>query len=232
PAILFAVDGVLTVRRVLSEPWIVPEILRPAAWKEYEGRALAEEQRGRLDEARRNWEQAVAAGAPAGPSEYRLGLAFKTAGRVAEAREAFTRALSHSPPAPGAAKELGLIALSAGEAGEARDFLQRYLRMAGPDPDALTALAVAEANLGEKSASVTSVEDARLLLADRWNGLRLQSEVYARAGDAKKTVATLRALESDGPLDREALRSDPAYLPIATDPEWIAFLAENPAPAK
>ncbi|HEV8611701.1 MAG TPA: hypothetical protein VGS98_16725 [Thermoanaerobaculia bacterium] len=230
PAILFAVDGVLSVRRVLSEPWVVPEVLTPPAWKGLEGEALAEERRGRLDEARRYWEKAVAAGAPAAPSDYRLGLAFKAAGHVAEAKAAFLRARLHSPGAPGASKELGLIALSEGDAAAARDLLRQYLGEAGPDPDAFSALAVAEANLGDKAEAVASVEHAQLLLADRWKGLRLQSEVYARAGDAKKTVATLRALESDGPVDREALRSDPAYLPIATDPAWVAFLAETPTP--
>jgi len=66
-------------------------------------------------------------------------------------------------------------------------------------------------------------------MADRWKGVRLQSQVYARAGNAARTVETLRTLESEGGLDRERLRSDPAYLPIATDPAWIAFLSETPA---
>jgi uncharacterized protein HemY len=125
-----------------------------------------------------------------------------------------------------------LFALAEGSAREARDLLRSYLDEAGPDPDALSALSVAHANLGEKSEAVASIEQARLLLADRWRGLRLQSQVYARAGDAKRAVAALRALESDGEVDREALRSDPAYLPIATDPAWIGFLAETPVPKK
>jgi tetratricopeptide (TPR) repeat protein len=226
PAILFAVDGFLSVRRVLSEPWVVPEVLTPPAWTAAEREALAAERRGRMDDARRYWEKAVAAGAPAAPSDYQLGLALKAAGRVAEARAAFARARSRSPAAPGASKELGLIALAEGNAAGARDLLRQYLDEAGPDPDAFSALAVAQANLGEKSDAVASVEHARLLLADRWRGLRLQSQVYARAGDAKKAVAALRALESDGDVDRETLRSDPAYLPIATDPAWVAFLSE------
>lgn len=232
PAILFAVDGFLSVRRVLSEPWVVPEVLTPPAWTAAEREALAAERRGRLDDARRYWEKAVAAGAPAATSDYQLGLALKAAGRVAEARAAFVRARSHSPAAPGASKELGLFALAEGSAREARDLLRSYLDEAGPDPDALSALSVAHANLGEKSEAVASIEQARLLLADRWRGLRLQSQVYARAGDAKRAVAALRALESDGEVDREALRSDPAYLPIATDPAWIGFLAETPVPKK
>lgn len=232
PAILFAVDGILSVRRVLSEPWVVPDVLTAPAWKTLEGEALAEERRGRLDEARRYWEKAVAAGAPPAPSDYQLGLAFKAAGRADEARAAFSRARLHSPSAPGASKELGLIALSEGNAAAARDLLRQYLEEAGPDPDALTALAVAESNLGEKANAMASVEHARLLLADRWKGLRLQSEVYARAGDAKKTVETLRALEVDGKVDRESLRSDPAYLTIAADPAWVSFLSETPAPKK
>jgi tetratricopeptide (TPR) repeat protein len=228
PAVLFAVDGFLSVRRVLSEPWVVPEVLTPPAWTAAEREALSAERRGRLDDARRHWEKAVAAGAPAAPADYQLGLAMKAAGRVAEARAAFVRARSRSPSAPGASKELGLIALAQGNTAEARDLLRKYLAEAGPDPDALSGLSVAQANLGEKAEAVASIEQARLLLADRWRGLRLQSQVYARAGDAKRAVAALRALESDGEVDREALRSDSAYLPIATDPAWVAFLAETP----
>ena len=230
PAILFAVDGFLSVRRVLSEPWVVPEVLTPPAWTAAEREALAAERRGRLDDARRYWEKAIAAGAPAAPSDYQLGLALKAAGRVAEARAAFARARSRSPAAPGASKELGLIALAEGNAAGARDLLRQYLDETGPDPEAFSALAVAQSNLGEKVEAVASVEQARLLSAERWRGLRLQSQVYARAGDAKKAVAALRTLESDGEVDREALRSDPAYLPIATDPAWIGFLAETPVP--
>jgi tetratricopeptide (TPR) repeat protein len=232
PAVLFAVDGFLSVRRVLSESWVVPEVLTAPAWTAAEREALAAERRGRLDDALRYWERAIAAGAPAAPSDYRLGLVLKAAGRVAEARAAFARARSRSPGAPGASKELGLIALAEGNAAGARDLLRQYLDEAGPDPDAFSALAVAQSNLGEKAEAVASVEHARLLLADRWRGLRLQSQVYARAGDAKKAVAALHALESDGEVDREALRSDPAYLPIATDPAWIGFLAETPVPRK
>jgi hypothetical protein len=40
-------------------------------------------------------------------------------------------------------------------------------------------------------------------------------------------VAALRPLALAGRLDREALRSDPAYLPIATDPAWVRFLSEK-----
>jgi Tetratricopeptide repeat len=232
PAILFVVDGVLSVRRVLSESWVVPEVLTAPAWKTLQGEAIAQERRGRLDDARRYWERAVAAGAPAAPSDYQLGLALKAAGRITDAKAAFVRASRHSPSAPGASKELGLIALAEGNSAEAREQLQKYLTVAGPDPDAFTALAVAEANLGEKGNAVASVEQARMLLADRWRGLRLQSEVYARAGDAKKTIAALRALEAEGAIDREALRSNPAYVPIATDSAWIDFLAETPAPKK
>ena len=86
---------------------------------------------------------------------------------------------------------------------------------------------MAEANLGESGHAVQSVEGARALRPDRWNALGLQAQVYARAGDAGRTVETLRELEREGPLDREVLRSDPVYLPIATDPVWVQFLAER-----
>jgi tetratricopeptide (TPR) repeat protein len=229
-ASLFAVDGFLAVRRVLSEPFVVAETLAADPWRGAEREALAAQRQGRLEDAQRAWERAVALGAPASAADYQLGLGLKAAGRTGDARKAFTRALTVSPAAPGASKELGLLALAEGNSLEARDRLRRYIAEAGPDPDALSALAVAEANLGEKARAIESVEQARTLMADRWKGLRLQAQVYAGAGNAGKAVGTLRALDRDGLLDREALRSDPAYLPIATDPVWVAFLAETPAP--
>lgn len=231
PAILFAVDGFLTVRRVLSEPWVVAEDPEPSPWRHAERQAVAAQREGRLDEARRHWQEAIAAGAAPAPAEYQLGLALKAAGRVVEAKEAFARALAGSPSAPGAAKELGLLLLAEGEPGEARERLRAYLSETGPDPDALSALGVAEANVGEGDAAVRSVEEAQTLMAERWKGLRLQSQIYARAGEARKAVEALRALESGGTVDRESLRSDPAYLPIATDPAWVSFLSETPVPA-
>ena len=231
PAVLFAVDGFFAIRRALSEPYRIPEVLAPAPWSVAERQAVLAQREGRLDAARRNWHAAVAAGAPAAAADYQVGLALAAAGRREEAKAAFLRAFSRSPSAPGAEKELGLMALSRGESAEAHDRLRRYLADAGPDPDTLSALAVAAANVGEKAEAVEAIEQARLLEAEHWKAARLQSQVYARAGDAVNTVKSLRALEAGGRLDRESLRSDPTYLPIATDPAWIAFLSESPPPA-
>ncbi len=232
PATLFLVDGGLAVRRALSESYSVPEVLSPPPWTGEEREALKAQRAGRLDEASRAWERAVAAGAPAAPADYQLGLALAAAGRKEEAKAAFLRAISRSPASPGASKELALALLAQGDSAGARDRLERYVREAGPDPDALSALAVAQANLGERESAVESVDQARVLMADRWKGVRLLSKVYARAGNTSKTVETLRVLESEGALDRENLRSDPAYLPIATDPAWVAFLSETPVAAR
>ncbi|MEO8348055.1 MAG: hypothetical protein ABI610_04010 [Acidobacteriota bacterium] len=229
PAILFAVDGTLAVRRALSEAYEIPEVLTLPPWQRAERVAIRAERDGRPDDAMNAWKEAIAAGAQSGPAEYRIGLALKAAGRTAEAKAAFLRALSRSPAAPGAAKELGLTALAEGAPAEARDRFREYLEVAGPDPDTLSALAVAETNLGESGKAVESVEGARALLPERWKALDLQAQVYARAGDAARTVETLRELERQGPIARDVLRSDPVYLPIATDPAWVAFLAERPA---
>lgn len=232
PAALFLLDGFFAVRRALSEPYRIPEVLSPPSWNVAQRQALIAQREGRLDAARAYWQSAVAAGAPAAAADYQVGLALAAAGRRQDAQAAFLRALSRSPAAPGAAKELGLIALAEGDSEKAHRLLRRYLADAGPDPDALSALAVAAANVGEKTEAVDAIEQARLLRAERGKAARLQSQVYARAGDADRTVKSLRALEADGRLDRESLRSDPAYLPIATDPNWIAFLSETPIPAR
>ncbi|MDQ5857735.1 MAG: hypothetical protein M3542_05600, partial [Acidobacteriota bacterium] len=213
PAILFAVDGGLAVRRALSEAYEIPEVFPPSPWQAAEREAIRAERDGRLDDARRAWVSAVAAGAQPGPADYRIGLALKAAGRTGEAKAAFLRALSGSPAAPGASKELGLLALAEGDSVEASNRLRKYLDAAGPDPDTLSALAVADANLGRSGEAVRSVEGARSLLPEGWKSLGLQAQVYARAGDATRTVDTLREIEREEPLDRESLRSDPLYLP-------------------
>ncbi len=100
--------------------------------------------------------------------------------------------------------------------------------MAGPDPDALSLLAVVQTNLGRGSEAIRSIADARALVTgEGWRGEELEAQVRARAGDAAGCVAALRQLESQGELDRSALRSNPEYLPIATDPAWVAFLNEK-----
>jgi tetratricopeptide (TPR) repeat protein len=228
PAILFVVDGFLAVQRVRAEPYVLPETLLPARWRIAEREAVQAQREGRVEDAKRAWERAVAAGAPPAPALYQIGLALKAAGRIPEARAAFEGALSGPKPAPGAGKELGLLALAEGKSAEARDRLSRYVAAAGPDPDSLSALAVAEANVGESGSAVKSVDEARSLMPDRWKGVALQARLYAKAGDARRTVEALRSLEAEGKLDREILRSDPAYLGIATDPIWIAFLDEKP----
>jgi len=123
---------------------------------------------------------------------------------------------------------IGLLALAAGDSAEARSRLSRYVALAGPDPDSLSALAVAEANVGESGSAVKSVEEARALTEDRWKGVGLQARLYAKSGDARRTVDALRALDAEGRLDRESLRSDAAYMGIATDPILVAFLNEKP----
>ncbi len=70
------------------------------------------------------------------------------------------------------------------------------------------------------------MEAARALVGEGWRKAELEARIYARSGNAARAVASLRQLEPDGKLDRAVLRAEPAYLPIATDPVWVAFLAE------
>jgi tetratricopeptide (TPR) repeat protein len=228
PAMLFVVDGFLALQRVRIEPYVLPETLPPTPWRAAEREAVRAQRDGRVDDAREAWEKAIAAGAPPAPALYQIGLALKAARRTPEARAAFQRALSAPDPAPGAGKELGLLALAEGDSSEARDRLAGYVAAVGPDPDSLSALAVAEANVGASGSALKSVDEARALTGDRWNGVALQARLYAKAGDARRTVEALRTLDAERKIDRESLRSDPAYLGIATDPIWIAFLSEPP----
>jgi tetratricopeptide (TPR) repeat protein len=225
PALLFLVDGVLAVERALSEPYALAEG-PPPAWRQYEKTALASQSEGRVEAARDEWGKALASGAPAGPVDYQMGLAARGRGATSEAKSDFERGLGRIPPAPGCARELATMALAEGRNAEASDRLQWYLRAAGPDPDALATLAVAEINLGRTDDAVAAIAAARALIGEDWRKSELEAQIYARAGNGAAAVAALRPLEGQGKLDRAVLRAEPAYLPIATDPAWVAFLNE------
>jgi uncharacterized protein HemY len=85
---------------------------------------------------------------------------------------------------------------------------------------------VAASNAGDSAAAAQAIQAARSLVPEGWKATELEAQVYARSGNAAAAIAALRTLEPEGRLDRLALRADPDYLPIATDPGWIAFLAE------
>ena len=228
PAVLFAVDGVLAVHRARSETYALAS--PPSEpWREHEKAALAAEDAGQPALAAEAWRRAVDAGAPAGSIHFRLGIAARAKGEIEPAEAEFGKALAASPPAPGAGRELALIALGRRRFEEARGLLEQYLARTGPDPDALSALAVAQTNLGQADAAVRTVDAAAALVPDGTRRAELRAQIHARTGDAAGTVASLRSLESSGVLDRAALRADPAYLSIATDPAWVSFLAEGGA---
>ncbi len=231
PALLLAVDGALAVRRALSEPYALVEAPPGQDWRPFEKLALEAQSDGKTEAARAAWARALQAGAPAAPVAYRMGLASRSRGDTVQAREDFERALSLQPPAPGAARELATLALSQRRYADALGLLQRYLHDAGPDPDTLAALAVVQTDLGDPEAAVRTIQAARALVGEGWRKAELEAQIYARSGNALAAVAALRPIEAEGHLDRSALRAEPAYLPIATDVAWIAFLAEPPAAA-
>lgn len=226
PAALFLIDGALAVRRTLAEPYALAEAPPPQPWRKLEAQALEAQRSGADAQARELWGKAIEAGALPGPVYYQMGLAARARGETEQARLDFQRALGQKPPAPGAGKELAMIALAQGKSGEARALLEDYLRQAGPDPESLSTLAVAASNGGDSAAAAQAIQTARSLVPEGWKRTELEAQVYARSGDAAAAIAALRTLEPEGRLDRLALRADPDYLPIATDPAWVAFLAE------
>ena len=226
PAVLFAVDAALAVRRTYVEPFALAD--PPAQpWRPFEEAAIEAQRVGDWPAARAAWTRAIDAGATRAQVYYQMGLAARAGGEPFVARGDFEKALSETPPAPGAAKELAAMALAEGRGADARALLERYLRDAGPDPETLATLAVVEANAGDSGAAARMIREARDLLPEGWKRSELEAQIYARAGDAAATVAALRPLQADGRLNRDALRADPAYVPIATDPVWVAFLTEG-----
>jgi hypothetical protein len=228
-ASLFAIDGVLAVRQALAEPYTVSENLPWAPWERWLRQARELEEEERVDEATTLWERAAAAGAAAGPVAYERGLAARERGDSESARRLLEAALSAPEPAPGAARELALLDLSEGKSAGARTQIERYLKDTGPDPDSLSILAVADTNLGQPRKALDAVREAQELLGGGTRAAVLEARVRARAHDAAGAVEALRRQEPEGELDREALRADPAYLPIATEPAWVAFVNEVPA---
>lgn len=227
PAALFVIDGALAARRASSERYVLAAELPREPWREAQLRADRAERQGDLAGAQSQWERALSVGAPAGPALYRAGLVARERGLHEEAQELFRRALEQPEPAPGAARELAAYRLGERRDREGRDLLMRYVAVAGPDPETLWLVAVAESNLGNQGASLEAVAAARAMLGDSPDGTELEARVRARAADAAGAVEALKRLGPDG-LDRSALRADPAYLPIATDPVWVAFLEETP----
>jgi hypothetical protein len=230
PAILFLVDGILAVRRALAEPYAISEELLSSPRDRLLRLAREADREGRIAEADVLWEHAIAAGVAAGPIAYERGLGALGRGDLPAARRHFQNALDALEPAPGAARELALIELSEGKNREARELVARYLAATGPDPDALSLDAVIESNLGFPQRALAAIQEARELVGGGIRGAELEARVRARISDVAGTVTALRPLESTGRLDREALRSDPAFSAIANDPVWIAFLNETPSP--
>jgi tetratricopeptide (TPR) repeat protein len=231
PALLFVTDGVLAVRRVLGERYAIQEGLPREPWASAEETGRTEERRGRVAEARAAWAKALSAGADPGPIEYEIGLAAKGRGDLSRAEVFFRKALEESVSAPGAARELASIAAAAGRLPEAERYLERYFSLSGPDPDSLSLAAVVKTGLGKSAEALEAIRQARLLVGEGWRATELEARVRARAGDATGTVAALRMLERDHGIDRSALRANPEFLPIATDPIWTTFLNEPPRPA-
>jgi tetratricopeptide (TPR) repeat protein len=227
PALVFLIAGLLAAVRVIRQPCVLAAPAAGEPWRRSEDLALEAEREGRFEEARVLWEHALAAGAPAGPVAYERGLAARQRGDAGAARAHLETALAAAPPAPGAARELAALASKEGRLAEADRYIRSYLTDAGPDPEALSLLAVIETDLGKSAEAVAAIAEARRLAGGGSRGAELEAQVRARAGDAGGAVAALRPLAREGRVDRSALRADPAYLPIATDPAWVSFINEK-----
>jgi hypothetical protein len=226
-ALVFLAGGAFSVIRLVRRPYVVGMLPAGEPWRKAEELALKAQREGRAAEAGQLWDRALAAGEPPGPVAYQRGLAAKQSGDPKAARVFFERALAARAPAPGAARELAALAAEQGRLAEAERQIVAYITAAGPDPESLSLEAVIKTDLGKAAEAVQAIAEARRLIGSGAQGAELEAQIRARAGDAAGAVAALRPLARDGRLDRYALRSDPAYLPIATDPAWVNFLNEK-----
>ena len=226
-AAVIAAGALVAAFRIAAEPYALQISADAEPWRRSQELAVAAERQGRVEEARQLSARAAALGCPPGPAAYELGLAAREGGHIETARRYFESALAAPAPAPGAARELASIALEQGRLSEAALRIGSYLAAAGPDPDALSLQAVIQANAGKPAEAVEAIARVRRLVGGGPKGAELEAKIRARAADAAGVVAALRPLVKDGGLDRQTLRSDPAYLPIATDPAWVRFLNEK-----
>ena len=227
PALLFLAGAGWTAARMVAEPYAldIPPAREP--WRMSEELAVKAQREGQMDRARELSSRALAEGAPPGTIAYEIGLAARQRGETEVARQAFSRALEGPAPAPGAARELAAIAAQEGNLAEAERRIRGYLGETGPDPDSLSLQAVILANLGKPADAVRAIAEARRLVGEGARGAELEARIRAKGADAAGAVAALRPLAREGLVHRDALRKDPTYLPIATDPVWISFLNEG-----
>ncbi len=226
-ALVFLAGGAAAVVRAARQRSVIGMIPAGQPWRVSEQLALNAEREGRTEEARRLWERALAAGELSGPVDYERGLAARRRGDTEAARTFFQRALAAPAPAPGAARELAALDAEQGRLPEAEQEIAGYLAAAGPDPESLALEAVVKTDLGKTAEALQAISEARRLAGSGPRGAELEARIRARAGDAAGAVAALRPLAREGLLDRSALRADPEYLPIATDPVWVSFLNEK-----
>jgi hypothetical protein len=226
-SLFFLTAAAVAAWQIVRQPYALQIAPAVEPWRRSEQLAVTAEGEGQPAAAEELRSRAVSLGAPAAPLDYQRGLAAKERGDPARARTLFAQALSAQDPAPGAERELAALDSDAGHLVEASGRIARYIAAAGPDPEALSLEAVLLTNLGRASEAVAIIGEARGLIGDDVGGAELEAKIRARASDAAGVVAALRPLALAGRLDREALRSDPAYLPIATDPAWVRFLSEK-----
>jgi tetratricopeptide (TPR) repeat protein len=229
PALLFCLDAVLAVARVLREPvelrlsgsTQVESILRKFH------RALS---RRDTSQARRALGEAVAAGVRPQPLHFVLGRAYEALRESQRAAEEYGQALKPPHPAPGAWVGLARLALAEGKSDEAIVDLDRYLEMTTPDAQSLYLKAIALAkkhDLGEAQEALTRAES---LAPDEPVLYDLSARLSAAAGDATRTIDRLREEERLRPLDRATIAGDPDFAPLRDDPDWQAFLEEKKSP--
>lgn len=228
PALLFAIDGALAVRRALSERFALAENVPAEPWERESQLAMTAEREGHFEEARGHWASALAAGDDPAPIEYEIGLAYRDRGESSLAEASFRRALQETLPAPGAARELAAIAAAASRLTESDAYLARYFLLAGPDPEALSLAAAIRTRLGKTDEALDAIREARAMVGGGWRGAELEARIHALAQDASAAVSVLRPLAAAGRLDRAVLRANPDYLLIANDPAWVEFLNEIP----
>lgn len=182
---------------------------------------------GRIPEALRLAERAVAVDPLAIDSYRALATAQHFAGKLTEAEATFRRALEFNPLAEGLHARLGLVLISAGRPQEA-------LTTAEKEPNAgrrAIVLAMAYDALGRRADADRALGDTEELANGGW--YYQLAELYAHRGEKDKAFAMLdRGFEAHDGGVWNYTRVDPFLEPLRGDPRYKALLKKLSTPVR
>lgn len=186
-------------------------------------RALAQRRAGRLDEARRCFEAALASA----PHDPQLANNFANLLRQLGARQQalalYDRALAAQPGYRDAAFNKSLLLTEMGDHAAALELLERLSRAQPADARAHSARGAVLRSLGRHQAAASAYEAALQAQPDLVTALKGRAQIALECGESDAAPRYRRAIEAD-PADLGAVHGYAEALEAAGDPDVAAML--------